>query len=99
MAGIMDGLLQYRNYGGPGHSGDYLGLDPFTLEDKNREYVLLPADALDWIFFWHDVRYSIARLKGGKAEDYRLADSQLLKDLQALDAGLISQGLAEGVRS
>jgi hypothetical protein len=97
MAGILDGIPKYWYYGGPGHSGSGPAPDPFDLTngDYKREFVRMPYDALDWIFFWHDIRYSIAKLKGGATADYKKADSQLLKDIEAIDKSLISEEAKE----
>ena len=50
-----------------------------------------PEDVLDWIFFWHDVRYGIAKLTGGATAAYKEADALLLKSLEAIDKSLISE--------
>ncbi len=90
MAGLEDLVPQYGEYGGPGYSGNARGWDPFSREYGSREYVKVPEDAIDWCFFWHDVRYSIAKLSNGVNADYLAADIQLLKDLADCDVSTLS---------
>jgi hypothetical protein len=90
MAGWEDLVPQYGEYGGPGHSGNAPGWNPFTLKYGSREFVNEPEDAVDWCLFWHDVRYSIAKLSNGVNADYLAADIQLLKDLANCDVSTLS---------
>jgi hypothetical protein len=67
MAGWEDLIPKYKEYGGPKHSGSDLRIDPFSGGYDTREFVNKPEDALDWCFFWHDVRYYIAKERIGDA--------------------------------
>lgn len=60
---------KYEAYGGPGISGEGKARDPFSVSTKkrieevpevSRDFVKMPADAVDWCFFRHDVRYALA---------------------------------------
>jgi hypothetical protein len=53
MAGWENLIPQYKQYGGPGHTGNAFGWNPFSGENRSREFVKQPVDALDWVFFWH----------------------------------------------
>ncbi|MBN1364165.1 MAG: hypothetical protein JW976_05100 [Syntrophaceae bacterium] len=62
-------IKYYKKYGGPEWSGQESAWDPFSIEvNANgvptgtavREFVAMPENALDWCFYWHDVRYKMS---------------------------------------
>lgn len=91
MAGWEDLIRQYKYYGGPGNSGSGMIYNPKTDEYENREFFNVPADDLDKCFFWHDMRYAIAKINGGAALDYLRADVQLLIDMAFCDVNVLSE--------